>query len=646
MNQRLGFKPSWSFANSRLSDDQVHELMAVARQARGDILTMTTVAASGHPGGSMSSIDFLLLIYALANIDPEDPWRSGGDRVVVSHGHVSPAAYSALAATGFVDREQLLSSFRLLGSSFEGHVEQNVPGVFWSTGNLGQGLSAGCGFALAAQMGKRDSHVFVAMSDGEQTKGQVAEARRFAAKYGLSNLTAIIDKNLVQMSGPISEIMPTDITAEYRADGWIVYDADGHDFNDLFKVIKQALADGQPSVIIAKTHMGQGVSFMIDDHNYHGQSLKPDQYRAAMIELGLPDELETYLNRRKQYRAKPVAYKHRLPLDIPAGMPHDYLAGEETDNRSAFGRALVGIAKARQDESTLPVLVFDCDVKGSTKTDGFEAAATDNFYQGGIQEHNTATVAGAVSKEGYCVFFADFGVFGLIEAMNQHRLNDINGTNLKLVLTHCGIDVGEDGKTHHCIDYVSKAKDLFGFKMVVPADPNQTDRATRFIAGSPGNWIMAMGRSKAEVIIDECGRPLFGHDYRFEYGAVDVIRRGSDGAIFAMGTIVVQALEALGLLADAGLRYALYHVSSPKIIPAQIVLDACARGPVVSVEDHCIHTGLGSSLDEIIVTGGAQVQRLRLGVTGYSSSGSASDLRRAQHLDAAGIYNAIMEFVR
>ncbi|HPZ18067.1 MAG TPA: 1-deoxy-D-xylulose-5-phosphate synthase N-terminal domain-containing protein, partial [Fervidobacterium sp.] len=173
----------------------IARIKEISTQCRGDILKMTTVANSGHPGGSMSSIDILTSLYAFANVDPKNPWSENRDRIVVSHGHISPAVYSTLAHYGFVNREEVLVGFRHPASIFEGHVTRGIPGVEWTTGNLGQGLSAGVGFALAAKLKKKDYHVYVVMSDGESAKGQVQEARRTARKYALNNLTVLVDYN-------------------------------------------------------------------------------------------------------------------------------------------------------------------------------------------------------------------------------------------------------------------------------------------------------------------------------------------------------------------------------------------------------------------------------------------------------------------
>ncbi len=525
------------FDAENLDKKSLEKLSELARLARGDILKMTTLAGSGHPGGSMSSIDFYLVLYSYANVDPRSPSDPNRDRIVISHGHTSPGVYAALGRVGFFPIEAAIAAFRKAGSPFEGHVEKGIPGVEWNTGNLGQGLSAGCGFALGAKILKKEFHVFVAMGCGEQQKGQISEARRFAVKYSLDNLTAIIDFNCRQISGVTQEIMPQDIVRNFESDGWRVIEADGHQSQEIYTAFRQAALSKHPTLILAHTTMGKGVSFMEGKEEFHGKALTLEEYKKAIRELGVEDDLDRY--RRIQDWGTPsfAGRKYLVPSpSIQIGSPKNYEKDRKLDNRSAFGNALVDIAKASvQGDSPLPMAVFDCDLASSVKTAAFGKQFPDHFFQGGIQEHNTATVAGAISTLGLLSFFADFGVFGVDETYNQHRLNDINETNLKLICTHNGLDVGEDGKTHQCIDYIGVMQNLFGYKTIVPADPNQTDRVTRYVAKTHGNFVVIMGRSFIPILLTEKGTPLFGNPYEFRYGHADLVRDGKDAAILTMG---------------------------------------------------------------------------------------------------------------
>lgn len=618
------------------------------RECRRDILRMTHLANSGHPGGSLSSLDLYLWIYAHANIDAKDPWMAGRDRIVVSHGHTSPGVYSVLAQLGFFDREEMVSSFRRTGNVFEGHIEREVPGVEWTTGNLGQGLSAACGMALGARLEGSPVRLFVPMGDGEQQKGQVSEARRFAVKYQLHELTAIVDRNHLQIGGDTDEIMPQRIAEGFAADGWVVTEIDGHDIEQIHAAMRTAaLDDGAPHAIIANTVMGKGVSFMENLADFHGRALNQDEFAAAVEELGEDPalwDMEPTRRLREERRPSTVPpLPHRHP-DLAPGNAITYGVDERTDNRSAFGNALAGVAEANAREGGPPMAVFDCDLEGSVKSGKFRKAHPDRFFQAGIQEHHTAACAGALSAEGVATFFADFGVFGIAETYNQHRLTDINSGSLKLICTHIGIDVGEDGKTHQSIDYVGVLRNIFGMRIIVPADPNQTDRALRHLATSPGMYFLGMGRSKLATITTEDGRPFFGEDYRFAMGGGDWIRGGDRGVVVAMGTPTGRALAAVEALRADGVDVALAHCATPGEISDEFA-DEIARQPwLVTVEDHSVRTGLGACLAEALFARGHSLPHLRLGVTKYQPSGTAEDVYRHAGIDAAGIEARVREF--
>ena len=610
------------FARKKLNEEELKKLQEMARQVRGDILRMTTLAGCGHPGGSMSSADIYVTVWSNANVNPDNRQDPARDRVIVSHGHTSPGVYAVLGRRGFFDLKQAVATFRLAGSPFEGHIERSVPGVEWSTGNLGQGLSAGCGFALSSRLrGVSDNHVFVLMSDGEQSKGQVAESRRFAKKFGLNNVTVIVDYNKIQISGTTDDVMPTRLKESYESDGWRVLEVDGHDIGALFDAIVEAQMDETtPMAILARTVIGKGVPFMEGTPAYHGKALSEEEFVKAMGELGLPADLSEYRALREVATFEPVTFPEVAWPEVNRGTPRIYAPDTLTDNRSAYGAALTDLAEAN-DPERVPFAVFDCDLASSVKTDGFEKMRPGQFFESGVQEHSTATTAGAVSADGVVTFFSDFGVFGVDETYNQHRLNDINHTNLKLVCTHNGLDVGEDGKTHQCIDYLGLLRNLFTFKVIVPADPNQTDRVIRRIAAEPGNVFVGMGRSKTPVVTTEEGTPFFGEDYVFEYGRIDRLRDGDKGAIFTCGAMVPRALEAWEALKAKGILVKVFNVACPIDLDMEKVAEGAATGLVVSYEDHNKDTGLGVSLALALCSIDRPVRLMRLGVHAYGESG-------------------------
>jgi transketolase len=628
-----------------LDPADVVRLAGRARVLRGAILTMTALAGSGHPGGSMSSLESYQVLYGYARLRASDTAWPARDRVFVSHGHTSPGVYCVLADNGFFELEDAVAHFRQAGSIFEGHVERSVPGVEWSSGNLGQGLSAGVGSAIAARVTGGGWHTFVAMSDGEQMKGQVGEARRLAAKYRLCDLTVVVDLNRVQISGHTGDVMPVDVVAGFASDGWGVTHVDGHDTAALYAAVAAACADdGRPHAVLADTTIGRGVSFMEGDPEFHGRGLKPGEYERAMGELGLdPGWLQRAAQRRPAPPATASAVFQAPVLATATGEPRTYTRTTLADDRSAWGHALADLAAA---DPSLPVAVFDCDLAVSVKTDEFAAARPDAFIECGVGEHNAATAAGAASVNGVASFWADFGVFGCDEVYNQLRLNDINEANLTLALTHCGLDVGEDGKTHQCVDYVGVLRNSFGWKVIVPADPNQTDRAVRAAAGMPGCVAIAMGRSKLPVLLDTSGAPAFAGAYSFEYGAIDVVREGADASVLVMGTPCGAVVDAADALRSEGLRVSVAVVSCPLDLDEEAMERLMAAPVVVTVEDHNVRTGLGASVAEWLALHGRATQLLRLGVDGYRSSGAASELYAREGLDADGIAATVRSALR
>lgn len=615
------------------------------------IIVSTTLAASGHPGGSMSSLHLLLLLYSTMNHRPDDPCWPDRDRLLVSMGHISPGVYSVLCEFGAIPEENVLMEFRQAGSAYAGHVECCVPGVEWNTGNLGQGLSAGAGMALALKLKGSSSRVAVLMGDGEQQKGQISEARRFAMKYELNNLLGIVDRNHLQIGGNTNQVMPQAIRSEYLATRWNqIYVEDGNNFEQVFQALRRVARKEldnplHPTVIVARTVMGKGVSFMENKHAYHGSPLKPAEAARAFEELKIDNPLPELTDKRKTFLISNTKFcPAPVYPEIEMGGPKTYPAQTVLDCRSAYGAALEDLARHNNTGSVPKVLGFSCDLEGSVKMDAFHHFCEKAFYECGIQEHHAATLAGAVSKEGFVSFFSTFGVFGACETYNQHRLNDINHTHLKLVCTHVGLDVGEDGQTHQGIDYIGLMQNLYGFSIFMPADANQTDRVVRHVAAHPGNCFVAMGRSHLPVIVNEAGEPAFAGSYRFQPGKADWLRKGTKGALLSYGTLLHQALQAREeLAAKHGIELALLNFASIKPLDTDALVEAAQSGLLVTVEDHHVDTGLGSRVANVLADTGISCRLIRLGVKGYGESGKPQDLYRMEGIDAAGIVKTVLE---
>ncbi len=641
-----------SLENESLSEKELKWFEEAFKRCARRIILATTLAGSGHPGGSLSSLSMLLILYAIADVDPKAPRKLDRDRIVISQGHISPGVYSVLCEFGFFTEEDFLLEFRRTGSAFAGHVEQAVPGVEWNTGNLGQGLSAACGMAMALKLKGLSNKVFCLMGDGEQQKGQVIEARRWAVKFGLDNLITLIDYNKLQIGGDISKVMPQDIKAEIEATHWNVIEIDGHDFNEIYKALRTAILKKvedpeKPTAILAHTVMGKGISFMENDAKWHGMPLPEDLAKKALLELGFnPGELELLKEKRKQRKITFLHFPHD-PEKVTLIIPEISLFEPEakTDCRSAYGKFLEEMAKANNTGECPKILGLTCDLEGSVKMGGFKKVSPKAFFESGIQEHHTASVSGALSKEGFLVFFSTFGVFAVDEVFNQLRINSLNKTALKVVATHLGADVGEDGPTHQCIDYLGLLLNIPDFEIYLPADPNQTIHILKVVSQRMGNVFVGMGRSKTPIILDEKGKPFFGEDYTFLPGKADWLRKGKKGVIIAYGSTVREAIKAWELLKNQGIEVSVLNLASIRPLPEEDLLEAAKLNPVVVVEDHLIQTGLGMQIAAFYLKKGLQCKLEILGHKGPLSSGKPAELFKLSGIDGESIAQTMEKLI-
>ncbi len=267
----------------------IKELQNYANKIRQGIIKEVYMAASGHPGGSLSIAEILAVLYFnQMNIDEKNPQAKERDRLVLSKGHTSPALYSALALRGFFDLEEL-KTFRNINSILQGHPDmKNIPGVDASTGSLGQGLSIANGMALASKMDSEGVRVYCICGDGEIEEGQIWEAAMTSSHYKLDNLCVIVDNNNLQIDGEVSQVMNIyPIDEKFKSFGFEVINIDGHNIEEIIQAFEQAKkVKGKPTVIIANTIKGKGVSFMENKAEWHGKAPNEEQYRQAMIELG------------------------------------------------------------------------------------------------------------------------------------------------------------------------------------------------------------------------------------------------------------------------------------------------------------------------------------------------------------------------
>ena len=617
-----------------LNLEQIAFTSAFAKSCRQSILRMVTQAQSGHPGGSLSCIDYLALLYTQRLARTNEP-------IVVSNGHISPAVYSVLGELGVIPKEHVIESFRRPTDIYEGHVNRKIPGVFYGTGPLGVGGSVGSAFALAEKLAKRDGMVFMLMGDGEQQEGQAYEMMNFASKYKLGNLVLFVDYNEVQLTDSLKEIMPTNVAGHYEASGWHVQTVDGHDLNALWSAIENAEAEkDRPSLILGKTIMGKGVPFMEGKglekkSDWHGKAPKKEETEQALLAMQLTAEEDELLKRTLAGLTVNIKTSYEPALaPVNPGTPKVYGPEIMTDCRGAYGSALLDLATLNPH-----ILALTADLADSVKTDGVKKNFPERHIECGIAEQHMVSTAGGLSLRGFVPFASTFGAFMTSRAKDQARVNDINETNVKMVATHCGLSVGEDGPTHQAIDDISSFAGFFHTQIFEPADPNQCDRIIRHIASHYGNAYVRMGRAKIPVITKEDGTPFYDENYEWKPGKADVLRQGKRATVVASGPMVIYALKAVEAL---GGDIDVIAVSS--FIPFDsetIVASAQKTGRVVTVHDHNVDTGLGSFVQEALFEAGVQAPVRRLGVHNYQLSGTAEELYEKAGLSINAIVEAL-----
>ena len=624
-----------------LTAGQIEFVQTLAKSCRRDIIEMTKKSQSGHPGGSLSSIDYLSLIYAYII-------SKGGEKIVISNGHISPAVYSILAEMGYADKEKVINTFRALGSIYEGHVTRHVAGVWYGTGPLGVGVSVAAAFAMAAKINKSKEKIFAVMGDGEAQEGQVYEMMLFANKYKLDNLILYVDKNLLQLTASLEDIMPTDLKAIFKAGNWNVIECNGHDFGEMWDALGKAWkTKDKPVVILGNTIMGKGIDYMEQEwvkrkSTWHGNAPTPDQADQALSKLTLTPKEESLL---VEFR-KNIKWHPRLPefpaslspVEIKTGIPVLYDTSIHTDCRTAYGQALLDLARHNRN-----ILAMSADLRSSVMTKFVANELVDQHIECGISEQNMVSVAGGLSLSGFIPFCSTFGAFMTSRAKDQARVNDINRTNVKMVATHCGLSVGEDGPTHQAIDDSGSFLGLFNTMLIEPVDPNHTDRIIRYVASHYGNFYVRMGRHKVPVITGEDGSPFYDTNYKYEYGKCDLLREGNDITIAAMGPMVAEALMARERLkiSRPGMSIEIIAVSSIKKFDHVLAASAAKTRKLITVEDHNTFSGLGSQIARHLLKEGIKLDKFHtIGLSEYQLSGKPAELYVKAGLCAEAIERA------
>ncbi|MBO0713719.1 MAG: transketolase [Acidimicrobiales bacterium] len=596
------------------SDDA--EVAELAQQLRVDSIRATTGVGSGHPTSSLSAADLMAVLLARHfRYSWDDPSEPANDRLVLSKGHASPLLYAMFKAAGAVSDEELISTYRRAGSRLQGHPTPAIPWVDVATGSLGQGLPYAVGMALAgAYLDRLPYQVFALCGDSELAEGSMWEALDKAAYYGLSNLTAIVDVNRLGQRGPTE--WGWDLERYQRrveSFGCQALVIDGHDVAAIDRALAEARDDGQPSVVLARTVKGKGVSKLEDAEGWHGLALPEDTSSEAVAELGGARSLGVRV-------APPVPGEPALKPepDVVVSVP-TYAMGDKIATRKAYGEALTALG-ARPE-----VVALDGEVSNSTYAEEFKAAHPERYFEMFIAEQQMAAAAVGLSVRGYVAFASTFAAFWS-RAYDFVRMAGISGASIRLCGSHAGVEIGADGPSQMGLEDLAAMRAVQGSVVLYPADAAATAKLVAMMADTEGVVYLRTTRGAYPVI--------YSIHEAFPIGGSKVLRTNVEDqvALVGAGVTVYECLEAAHQLADHGIHARVVDLYSVKPVDGVTLREAVADtgGRLVVVEDHHPEGGLGSAVMEELARERCRIEHLA--VSDLPGSGTTAEL-----LDRAGI---------
>lgn len=575
----------------------------------------------------MSAADLLAgMLDGHLRLDFEHADNPGNDHLIFSKGHASPLLYSCFKAAGAIDDDELLT-FRKFGSRMEGHPTPALPWVDVATGSLGQGLAVGVGLALTGkQLDRLPYRVWVVCGDSEMAEGSVWEAFEHAAHQNLDNLVAIVDVNRLGQTGETMHGWDThSYTARAQAAGWHAIEIDGHNLEQVESALSEAEStDGRPTVIVARTKKGKGVSAVEDLPGKHGKPL-PDAAE-AIEELGGSRDLRVEVSKPDNGKA---AHEFR-PESAEAPR---YELGDEVATRKAYGQGLRALGAKRGD-----VVALDGEVSNSTHSEQFREGHPDRYFEMYIAEQQMLAAAVGMQVRGWRPFASTFAAF-LSRAYDFIRMAAISRADLCLMGSHAGVAIGEDGPSQMALEDLAALRAVHGSTVLYPCDANQAVKLLEPMADRAGISYLRASRSGHPVI--------YGPDEQFEIGGSRVVREGGDVTLVGAGVTLHEAVRASELLAEDGLRARVIDLYSIKPIDTRTLVTAAEEtAGLVTAEDHWPEGGLGEAVLSALADNGTTAPVRKLAVSGMPGSGKPAELLRQAGIDAEAIAEAARRLVR
>jgi transketolase len=603
---------------------------ALAQQLRVDSIRSSTGIGSGHPTSSMSAAELMaVLLGKYLRYDFDAPENPANDHLIFSKGHASPLLYSMYKAAGAITDEELMT-FREFHSRLQGHPTPEIPWVDVATGSLGQGLPIGVGVALAGKYLDRLSYrVWVLCGDSEMAEGSMWEAFQHASFYKLDNLIAILDMNRLGQTRETMDGWHGDhYAARAQAFGWHAIQIDGHEPEEVDRAYAEALEqEGVPTLIVAQTKKGRGVSFLEDVDGMHGKPIKPDDEARALEELGADNNLSVEVQKPDSGGGETFTAGLTGELELPT-----WEVGDSEATRNAYGKALKAVGAARED-----VVAMDGEVSNSTKSEEFAEEYPERYFEMFIAEQQMVAAAVGMSVRKRVPFASTFAAF-LSRAYDFIRMAAISGANLRLCGSHAGVSIGEDGPSQMALEDLAMMRAVHGSTVLHPSDANQTAKLVAEMADTDGISFLRTLRPSTPVI--------YGPEEEFPIGGSKVVRSSDDDrvTVVAAGITLHNAIEACERLQGEGTNVRLIDAYSVKPIDADAIREAVrvTGGNLVVVEDHWPEGGLGEAVLSALAGDDADGLRFEhLAVNIMPRSGSPDELMNAAGISANHIADAV-----
>ena len=602
------------------------KLQVIANILRRDSLKMTTAAGSGHPTSCLSCAEIIAcLFFEEMEFDNKNPYNPDNDEFILSKGHAAPILYSCLHHSGCMNHDLLL--LRKFKSPLEGHpMPSHLKWIKIASGSLGQGLSVGVGMALASKLQKRKFRVYVLLGDGEMAEGSIYESLQLASYNNLDNLTAIVDVNGLGQTG---ETMfghdMKNFKKIFGGFGFNLIVIDGHNIWQILNALRKARKNKKPSLILAKTKKGKGVSFIEDKNGWHGKALNEKQLEKALQEIDNSRIPKIIIKKPKKLIRK---------FNYKKAKNNSYKLGEEIATREAYGNALSSLA-----QSDGRILAIDAETGNSTFSEKVREKAPSQFIETFIAEQNMIGVSLGLSKKGYDVFPSTFSAF-LSRAHDQIRMANLSHGNMTICGSHAGVSIGEDGASQMGLEDIAIFRSLLNSKVFYPSDAVSTEKIVNLCSRLNGIKYIRTTRARAPV--------LYKSDEKFELGKFKALKKSDEDNVVLIGSGITlhESLKAYHELKKRNINTSVIDLYCIKPFDYKSFISFVKEhgNKIIVSEDHYYEGGVGEMLKSGLIGTGIKIKHLA--VHKLPHSGTKDELLNYERIDADAITKNAMDIVK